>query len=337
MREPLHPQTVREVSSERALDFDLLSSCRPFVVRGLCDSWPSVREARRSSEALAAYLSGFDTGYEAQGFVGPPEAGGRYFYLDDLDGFNFRREMMSLSTVLERIRVCGEEGSRGSVYMGSVPVARHIPGFARDNKLTVVPDEVEPRIWLGSPSHVSCHFDTYDNLACVVAGRRRFTLYPPDLIGDLYVGPIDNTMAGQPVALAASSSPGDPRYPRFDAVRNQALTVDLEPGDALYLPKLWWHEVVASGAVNVLVNYWWDAFRQGPDAPFTAMMLAMMMIAERPPAERAAWKAFFDHYVFRPEGHPLRHLPSSQHGILGPIDRERYAQIRAMLMKQMRQ
>lgn len=143
-------------------------------------------------------------------------------------------------------------------------------------------------------------------------------------------------MAGQPVALAAASSPGDPRYPRFDAVRDQSLTVELEPGDALYLPKLWWHEVVAEDDANVLVNYWWDAFRQGPDAPFTVMMLAMIALAERPPAERAAWQAFFEHYVFRPDGHPLRHLPEGQHGILGAIDRERYAQIRAMVMKQLR-
>jgi hypothetical protein len=327
---------VREVSAERALDLDLLSSCTPFVVRGLCRDWPAVREAGRSSAALAAYLAGFDTGHEAQAFVAPPEVAGRYFYADDLDGFNFQREAMTLSTALERIRARGEHESCGSIYLGSVPVARHIPGFAQDNKLPAVPDEVEPRIWLGGPSHVSCHFDTYDNLACVVAGRRRFTLYRPELIADLYVGPIDNTMAGQPVALAASSSPGDARYPRFDAVRDQAVTAELAPGDALYIPKLWWHEVVASDELNVLVNYWWDAFRQGPDAPFTAMMLAMIMIAERPDGERAAWKALFNHYVFRPEGHPLRHLPSGQHGILGPIDRERHAQIRAMVMKQLR-
>ena len=335
MTPPRQPASVREVPSERALDSDLLSSCTPFVMRGLCEGWPAVHQAG-DPQALAAYLAGFDTGHEAQAFVAPPETGGRYFYAEGLDGFNFERETMTLSTALERIRACGEDASRGSVYLGSVPVARHIPGFAQDNALPAIPDDVEPRIWLGGPSHVSCHFDTYDNLACVVAGRRRFTLYPPELIADLYVGPIDNTMAGQPVALAASSAPGDPRYPRFDAVRDQALIVDLEPGDALYVPKLWWHEVVASGDVNVLVNYWWDAFRQGPDAPFTAMMLAMIMIAERPAGERAAWGALFDHYVFRPEGHPLRHLPSSQHGILGPLDRDRRAQIRAMVMKQLR-
>src|SRR5690606_38352795 len=101
------------------------------------------------------------------------------------------------------------EDGQESVYLGSVPVSRHLPGFERENASRAVPSEVEPRIWLGNRSHVSCHFDTFDNLACVVAGRRRFTLYSPELIGDLYVGPLDRTMAGQPVALAAASRRGD--------------------------------------------------------------------------------------------------------------------------------
>lgn len=326
-------RSVREAPAEEALDERLLASCAPVVFRGLCKDWPVVREAERSLDALAAYLARFEAGHQAQGFIAPPEVAGRYFYSDDMEGFNFRRETMSVSGALERARQGGSE----SVYLGSVPVALHLPGFERENALDAMAAEVEPRIWLGNRSHVSCHFDTYDNLACIIAGRRRFTLYPPELIGDLYVGPIDNTMAGQPVALAVSSLEGDTRYSRFEAVRDRALTVELAPGDALYLPKLWWHEVVATGDVNVLVNYWWDAFRQGPDAPFTVMMLAMIALAERPPGERAAWQSFFEHYVFRPDGHPLRHLPEKHHGILGRIDRDRYAQLRAMIMKQLRQ
>ena len=328
-------KVVREVD-EQALDETALSRCEPLVVRGLCAKWPVVQAARQSFEALTAYLARFDNGTPAQAFVAPPAVRGRYYYSDGLEGFNFERETMSISAALERVGRNARDGEE-TLYVGSVPAGRHLPGFERENASGAVPRETEPRIWLGNRSHVSCHFDTFDNLACIVTGRRRFTLYPPELIGDLYVGPIDNTMAGQPVALAASAEPGDPRYPRFEAVRDEALSVELGPGDALYLPKLWWHEVVAEDEVNMLVNYWWDAFRQGPDAPFTAMMLALIAVAGRPAAEREAWKAYFDHYVFRPEGHPLRHLPDSQHGILGPVDRERYAQIRATIMRQLRQ
>jgi hypothetical protein len=218
-----------------------------------------------------------------------------------------------------------------SVYIGSVPVADYLPGFAAANPMPLVPAGAAPRIWLGHASNVSTHYDTVDNLACVVAGRRRFTLYAPDLVGDLYVGPIDHTMAGQPVSLAAAAPPGDVRYPRFDAIRDRALTADLAPGDALYLPKLWWHQVEATAPFNGLVNYWWDAFAAGPDAPYTSMLLAMIAIAERPAPERAAWKALFDHYVFREHGHPLAHLPPERHGLLGPLA-ENYGKIRARVM-----
>jgi hypothetical protein len=170
----------------------------------------------------------------------------------------------------------------------------------------------------------------------VVAGRRRFTLYPPDAVSDLYVGPIDHTMSGRPISLAAGSDPGDPRYPRFSTAAARAIVADLSPGDALYLPKLWWHQVEATDSFNVLVNYWWDASSMGPDAPHTAMMLAMIAIAERPAAERAAWRAFFDHYVFRPDGHPLAHLPEDRHGILGPLRGGNYGRIRAMVMRMLR-
>src|SRR3546814_8225775 len=39
----------------------------------------------------------------------------------------------------------------------------------------------------------------------------------------------------------------------------------------------------------------------------------LIAIAERPEAESAAWRAWFDHYVFRPGGHPLAFLPEEQH------------------------
>ena len=210
-----------------------------------------------------------------------------------------------------------------------------LPGFAEQTVLQVLTANVAPRIWLGHPANVSAHFDSYDNVACVVAGTRRFTLYPPEAIEGLYVGPLDNTMAGQPVSLAASGSRDDAKYPRFAKIREQALRAELEPGDAIYIPKLWWHQIESTASFNGLINYWWDAFAGGPDAPYTGLLLSMITIAERPARERQAWKAFFDHYVFRSNGHPLEHLPAEQHGMLGAL-KENYARIRAIVMHRLR-
>ncbi|WP_010185893.1 cupin-like domain-containing protein [Sphingomonas sp. PAMC 26605] len=313
----------------------LAAACEPVVLRGLCRDWPAVAQAA-VPEALGAYLARFDAGRSAEAFVAEPVVGGRYAYSDDLAGFNFSRETMRFAEALERIFVAARTPQSPSVYVGSLPTDAYLPGFAEENRLSVLAGSVVPRIWIGTASAVACHYDTFDNIACVVAGQRRFTLYPPDAIANLYVGPIDHTMAGQPISLAASAAPGDPRYPDFAAARPRALTVDLAPGDALYLPKLWWHSVEATAPFNVLVNYWFDRFASGPDQPYTAMLLAMIAIAERPAPERAAWRAFFDHYVFRPDGHPLAHLPDAQHGILGPLREGNYGRIRALVMKLLR-
>jgi hypothetical protein len=331
---------VREISTGPEFDPDsfrreVAEDCAPVILRGLGQGWPVVAAGRESRDKLFAYLQRFDSGQTGQAFVGPPPIAGRYHYGTGPDGFNFARETLSLPETLRRIAAAADRAELPSIYMGSLPIDAHLPGFADENSVELLPRTIRPRIWIGNGSRVACHYDTLDNLAVVAAGQRRFTLYPPDAIADLYVGPIDHNMAGQPVSLAADSSEPDPRFPRFEAARPRGLEAKLEPGDALYIPKLWWHQVEATGPVNVLVNYWWDGFSAGPDAPYSTMMLAMIAIAERPAAERAAWRAFFDHYVFRLDGHPLAHLPEERHGILGPL-RSNYGRIRAMVMQVLR-
>lgn len=313
---------------------DIVAECEPVVLRGLCARWPLV-QIGESPAAAADYLRQFDSGRPAEAFIGDRTIAGRYHYGEGAGGFNFARRTISLSDALDEILKASAPGAE-SIYVGSLPTDSYLPGFAATNRLETLSARIIPRIWIGTASTVACHYDTQDNLACVASGKRRFTLYPPDAIGDLYVGPIDHTLAGQPISLAADAAVGDARYPRFDAARRRAITVELVPGDALYLPKLWWHQVEATAAFNILVNYWWDAFAAGRDQPHTAMMLAMITLAERPAKERAAWRAFFDHYVFRSSGHPLAHMPEDRRGVLGPLRPHNYGRIRAMIMRLLR-
>lgn len=313
----------------------VVEACRPLVLRGLVAHWPAVAAGRRSPATLGDYLARFDNGGSMDVFLGEPRIAGKYYYGEDLKGFNFERRRMTLRAALETMIAHLDKPEAQTVYAGSVPVADFLPGFAAENPMPLPPPSAGGRIWLGHASNVSSHYDTLDNLACAVAGRRRFTLYAPALIGRLYVGPIDHTMAGQPVSLAASSVPDAGRFPLFEEARDQALVAELEPGDALYLPKLWWHQVEATAPFNGLVNYWWDAFSAGPDAPYAALLLAMIAVAERPRPEREAWRAFFEHYVFRTRGHPLAHLPPESHGLLGPL-KDNYGKIRARVMHMLR-
>jgi hypothetical protein len=334
----LSPKEIagRDLTPQR-FQSEVVTGCQPVTLRGLVADWPVVQAAGGSPQRFKDYLAAFDVGGRVETYLGNPAIAGKYYYSPDFKGFNFERRMMKLLEALQIMAQSLERADAPSVYVGSVPTGESLPGFAAANPMPLLGQAPGPRIWLGTRSNVSCHHDTYDNLACVIAGRRRFTLFAPQLIGRLYVGPIDNTMAGAPVSLAASADgPQDGDFPLFEEIRGQALRVELEAGDALYLPKLWWHKVESLAPLNGLVNYWWDAFSAGPDAPYTSMLLAMIAISERPAAEREAWKAFFDHYVFRPNGHPLAHLPREQHGLLGPLKPENYARIRARVMHMMR-
>jgi len=266
---------------------------------------------------------------------GAPDIDGRFFYNEDLSGFNFRQETLPFPQALQTV-TAARDPDQDTAYLGSVPMVDYLPGLVDENPMPLLSGHAAPRLWLGHAAHIATHYDTMDNLACVFLGTRRFTLFPPDAIADLYIGPIDFTMAGQPVSLAAEAAVDSNRYPRFEQARDKALTAVLEPGDALYLPKLWWHQVVSNQPLNGLINYWWDAFAHGPDTPNMSLMLAMINISERPLAERMAWRAFFDHYVFRPEGHPLAHLPPERHGILGPLRPDNYGRIRARIMRALR-
>ncbi len=327
----------RDLPGPERFQREIVEGCRPVVIRGLVGDWPAVRAARGSPRALGTYLSAFDAGERVEAFFGDPAIAGKYYYRPGLKGFNFERRTLAFREAVEAIVEAAGRPDAQSVYVGSVPAGQCLPGFAAAHPMPLLAPGTAPRIWLGTASNVSSHYDTLDNLACVIAGRRRFTLYAPELIGKLYAGPIDNTMAGQPVSLAASAPEGHgEEFPLFEEIRDRALTAELEPGDALYLPKLWWHQVQSTAAFNGLVNYWWDAFSSGPDAPYTSLLLALIAIAERPPAERQAWRAFFDHYVFRSNGHPLAHLPPEQRGLLGPLKPDNYARLRARILRLLR-
>jgi hypothetical protein len=301
------------------------------VIRGLVSAWPAVRSAESSPAHFRDYVSQFDAGRLAEVFVGEAPIAGKFYYNEALTGFNFDRLRMSFGDALDGIVASAGRTAGRSTYLGSVSVDDYLPGFSAQNTLSIVGPTAAPRIWLGHESNVSAHYDSLDNLACVVTGKRRFTLFSPELTDRLYMGPIDFTLAGQPVSLAAAAGGDDPRYPRFREVRDQALVADLLPGDAIHIPKLWWHQVEATSPFNVLVNYWWDAFATA-DAPSIGLLLSLITIAERPLQERLAWKAFFDHYVFRSNGHPLAHLPEAQRGVLGPLQPDNYDKLRARVM-----
>jgi hypothetical protein len=304
---------------------------RPAVLRGLVADWPAVRSGRD----LGEYIRRFYAGVPVQMFSGPPEIAGRFLNKDALDGFNFERRQVRLTELLDELEAAADEEAPRALYAGSLPIPLLLPGFAAENRLDgfMHAEKVLHSIWIGNRTRVAPHYDQIDNIACVVGGRRRFTVFPTDQIANLYVGPLDVTPAGQPVSLVDVDAPDFERHPRFREALAAAQVAELEPGDAIYIPSLWWHQVEALSPFNVLVNYWW---RDAPlyfESPFHTLLHALLSLKGLPPAERARWRALFDHLIFQTDGEPLSHLPEAARGLFGTLTPETAARIRAVLQK----
>ncbi len=314
-------------------DAEVRYAGQPAVLRGLGAAWPAVAAGREGPAAAIAYLKRFAHDDPVAAIVGPPEIGGRFFYNDDLKSLNFTRGQSPLVPFLDRLLRDHESERPYAMAVQSAPAPDLLPGFVKENAIDLVDAEVVPRLWLGNAIRVAAHYDLMENIGIVVAGRRRFTLFPPDQIANLYMGPIELTPAGTPVSMVDLAAPDLERFPRFTEALEHAQTAELEPGDAIYIPFHWWHGVDSLDAVNVFVNYWWNPAPRGLGSPYDVLLHALFALRTLPDDQRAAWRVMFDHLIFRPDGDPVAHLPVDVQGVLGPVDASLYERARATLLQ----
>jgi len=328
---------IAERSGERADALplaELLAGGEPVVLRGLMRDWPLVQAGLRSPAVAMDYLRGHYDGRTLQYSFGAPEVRGRPFYSEDFSALNFEVRRGGLDELLAGIAAAAGLPQPPTYYLASLPVDDALPGFRAANDVDFAAHGVAPRtsIWIGNRVVASCHYDAPNNLACCAVGRRRFTLLPPTQIGNLYPGPLEPTPGGQAVSVVDFAQPDLVRYPRFREALRHARSAVLEPGDALFIPSLWWHHVESLDSFNVLVNYWWSSVPAWVPTPVPALYHAMWAIRDRPQAEKEAWREVFDYYVFGPGERAGEHLPPAARQILGPIDETLARQLRAMLL-----
>lgn len=331
------PEAIREVGGLGPLDLtdDILTATTPLVLRGLAASWPMVRAARESDRAGSDYLLRHYQGATIGAMLGPPEANGRFFYNPDLSGFNFRPVHVKLNGVLDEIAAKRDMHPAPTVYVGSTTIDTCLPGFRQHNDLDLGGRDALASIWIGNRSRIAAHYDLPDNLAVVAAGHRRFTLFPPDQLQNLYVGPVDFTPAGQAVSLVDFLNPDFARHPKFAEALTHAQTAELGPGDALFIPSMWWHHIEALDPFNVLVNYWWRQSPEYMDTPTNALMAAFLTMRDLPPAQRKAWQEIFRHYIFEADDDTAAHIPPPARGVLAPLSEDGARALRAQLLKRL--
>lgn len=301
----------------------IVAAGEPVILQGLFDTWPALAAGMQGAATLDAYFRRLDRGSPVPVMEAPARHKGQFAYGPDLREFTFTKRQAPLGPTLDRIeRLIGQPGAP-TVAIQMLRLDQAMPDFAEHNPMPLLPG-IGPRLWLGGAVHTRTHNDRDHNLACVIAGRRRFVLFPPEQVTNLYVGPLDNP---PPLSLVDPETPDLARFPRYADAIAAARVAFLEPGEALFMPLHWWHHVTSLDPYNAMVNYWWG----GSDEPNHAFLTALLAFRDLPLAERDYWRAMIAAYVFGEQGDVLSHIPAPLQGPLGALSPSARAALRQQL------
>ena len=326
------PRIAEEAVAPEALDARLKGARAPFVVRGLASDWPLVRAGIEGGEAARRYLVARARQRQFTVNLGAPGGGDRLFY-DSAMGMNFQTAQGPFDKILGGIGANEDKPDAPVIYLSSVDMRDYFDGLAEANRLPLGERRPIESVWIGTRTRIAAHNDVPDNLAVCAVGRRRFTVFPPEQMANLYLGPLENTPAGRPVSMVDFRQPDFDAHPRFREALAHAQVAELGPGDALFVPSLWWHHVEGLAPFNVLVNYWWRDAPAFLGKPEDALLHAILAVRDLPEADKARWRAMFEHYVFDNGTEVASHLPEEARGILAPLTPDTAGRIRAKLLR----
>jgi len=324
---------IKEISgvSVDNIPEDVLTSTQPIILKQLAAHWPLVTTTSNNQciEEIQKHYQGALT----YAFIADKSTKGRYFYQNNLSELNFSKQQVALNDVLTQLAT---PNSQHSIYVGSSNIDALLPTLKQSHHISSL-DSYHPlaSIWLGNESRIAAHQDMPSNIACCIKGQRRFTLFPPDQVENLYIGPLDFTPAGQAISLVDFHQIDHQQYPNFKKAMQKAYIAELEPGDALYIPSMWWHHVEGLSNFNVLLNFWWNSHTTPVGAPIDALYHALLNIKSLPTEQKKAWQALFNHYIFNDNEQALDHIPREQQGILDSSTELSSRKIRAMLLNKL--
>ena len=236
-------RAIQEVDfSDMALDtflIDYLSKSIPVVIRGLARDWPACSLWNQKSYWKCTIAAGRTV---------PVEIGRDYMAAD------WTQKLMSFTEFLDRM----EDTNGECVYLAQHDLFDQIPRLLGD---VVIPDfcissRVQRRIWIGpAETRTPIHQDPYENVFCQIVGYKYMRLYPPRAAPYLQLD--TDGMAPNTSTLDIDiHNINDCTYPEIlDSMYSECI---LGPGDAIYIPRGWYH-FVKSLTTSFSVSFWWDS------------------------------------------------------------------------------
>jgi len=335
----IEPQQVQRLTGVNSGELRQLvvEGSQPFVLAGFCQHWPVVQAGLNSPEAALGYLQGCSNGEPVAVASLTAAEQGRVFYNADQTGFNYSGGRLAFDEFCQQLLALAAQPDGRTLYMGSTEISRWFPGLLAEHQLPLTDWQPLASVWIGNQAQIAAHYDFPHNLACNLVGEREFLLFPPDQISNLYPGPMEFAPGGQDVSMVDFNRLDTERFPRAAEALQSAQLTRLQPGDVLYIPSMWWHQVTGKAAVNVLLTHWWRDTPGYLGRPNNALLAAVLALRSLPKSQRQAWQAVFDYYIFNHDDVDQQQIQAQALGMLEkPLSELEARKLRADLLNKLK-
>jgi hypothetical protein len=310
-REQLRPRPlpVQEVQPDESFAVRLKEARRPAILRNsVAATWPAMQSGgeRRWSmaylrEALAVETLD-DTKVSRSDFRFTNADAGAAMSRDgmclDLN-MSFVERNLSRSAFFDGALAFNANAPEYLYWFGLLPKANR-PDVQPNEKLFISLEDRSRHhqyLWISTPRvEQRTHFDMDHNFFVQVVGTKRFTLFPPYEQDKLYTFPRLHPLWHK--SQVDFHAPDIGAFPRY--AEAEVYEAVLEPGDLLYVPPLWWHNV-ESLTESVSLSTWSHSAVYTTAHTVYGFMLRLDDI-HNPRGRFYALRAFADMLVRRFEG-----------------------------------
>ncbi|KAE8443323.1 hypothetical protein EG329_001966 [Mollisiaceae sp. DMI_Dod_QoI] len=125
-------------------------------------------------------------------------------------------------------------------------------------------DVYDANIWMGiPPTYTPLHKDPNPNLFVQLSSKKRVRLFPPRIGMEIFrqvqmaIGQNGSSSFRGHEMMEGPERDALEEAVWGESVNEEGLEADLDAGDALFIPKGWWHSIKSEGQeVNASVNWW---------------------------------------------------------------------------------
>ncbi|HEY1298589.1 MAG TPA: cupin-like domain-containing protein [Chloroflexota bacterium] len=235
---------VPTIAAPSAQEFrrDFFRPGRPAILEGLMDSWPATRswnpeyfKQRIGDKQVMVQVA-------PDGVFGlDPEKGGP----------RYSPRLMAVRDYVDAMQTAASGGDRYYIQRLSIPHAApellsdfSTPPYVKPNRVYLT------NLWFGPGGNVTrLHYDVPSNFFAQVYGHKRFIIFPPGETRKLY----PYRTKAYNMSQVNIERPDLSTFPRYGSARHLEFVIG--PGQMLFLPSFWWHQVYSEDT-GISINFW---------------------------------------------------------------------------------